>query len=133
MARRVEVVAALIRRGERYLVNQRPEGSWGAGRWEFPGGKVEPGETPEQSLARECREEIGVEVRVGALAARIEHDYPDRRVALLFHDCEIAAGEPAAQEGNALAWATPAEMDSIAILEADRPVVELLKRRGAQP
>ena len=75
-----EVVAALIRRDGRILICQRPPRQSHPLKWEFVGGKIEPGETPEQALARECREELGIEVQVGGLFMEVTHDYPDKTI-----------------------------------------------------
>ena len=96
----VEVVAALIERGERFLICQRPAHKARGLLWEFVGGKVEPHETPEQALARECREELGVELRAGAKFFEVTHAYPDIEVHLTLFRAAIESGEPKKLEHN---------------------------------
>ena len=114
-----EVVAALIRRDGRFLICQRPENKARPFLWEFPGGKVEPGETPAEALARECREELGVELRVGEAFTDTVYEYPDICIHLTLLNAELAAGEPELLEHRALAWITPAEAEGYAFCPAD--------------
>src|SRR2546422_7064445 len=86
----VRVVAAVIRRGGATLISRRFDGGARGGQWEFPGGKVEPGESEPAALAREIREELGCEVAVGRVLARHRHRYPDLEVELAFYHCEMA-------------------------------------------
>lgn len=90
----VEVVAALIRREGKFLICQRPENKARALLWEFVGGKVEQGETKERALIRECREELGITVAVGAAFAEVVHEYPDITVHLTLFNATIAEGTP---------------------------------------
>jgi 8-oxo-dGTP diphosphatase len=94
--RPIPVGIGLIRRGDAFLIRQRPTGTVYAGYWEFPGGKCEPGETPAQATARECLEEIGLRIAVGSLRCTVTHRYPHGLVELFFHDCttEDPAAEP---------------------------------------
>ncbi len=124
----ISVAAAIIRDGDRFLLTQRPAGSHFAGWWEFPGGKIEPGETAEDALARECREELGIEVRVGALFHSVSHRYDDRHVDLKFHEASLVAGRPSPLEVADVGWYRPAEMKELPILPADAPVVDALAR-----
>ncbi|NBW90786.1 MAG: (deoxy)nucleoside triphosphate pyrophosphohydrolase, partial [Gammaproteobacteria bacterium] len=94
--------AALLDGGGRVLIAQRPAGKAHAGRWEFPGGKFEPGESATAALARELREEIGIDIRDAELLCTIEHDYPQRRVRLHLFVVERYVGEPVALDGQAL-------------------------------
>lgn len=87
-----EVVAALIPEGGRFLICRRPADKSCALHWEFVGGKVEPGETPEQALARECREELGIDIRVGDIFVQVTHDYPDITVHLTLYLAQITRG-----------------------------------------
>ncbi len=90
--RRARVVAAVVRRGGRILVTRRhPDGERG-GQWEFPGGKVEPGESEPEALAREIREELGCAIEVGRLVVRHRHRYPDLEVNLAFYACRVPPG-----------------------------------------
>ena len=84
---------ALIDRDGRILIAKRPEGKAMAGLWEFPGGKLEDGESPEEALVRECREECGIEVAVSEILEVTHHRYPQKEVLLLFYRCELRAGE----------------------------------------
>ena len=102
--RRVEVVAALIAEGNRLLIQRRPPGRALPELWEFPGGKREAGETEAESLRRECREEIGVEVEVGERIWKTEHHYPELDVDLSLYRCRIASGQPQPMEGQTLRW-----------------------------
>ena len=96
------------------------------GMWEFPGGKMVPGESAESALIRELREEIDIEVLEYASFMRLEHDYPDRSVRLHFFKVEQWSGVPAGMEGQRLNWVLPAEIDVDRILPADAPVIEAL-------
>jgi 8-oxo-dGTP diphosphatase len=126
--RRVRVVAALIRRGGRILIQQRPEGSARAGLWEFPGGKTETGETDEQALARECREELGVAVQVGARLWQGEHAYADLVVSLSLFGCQLSEGEPQPLCNQQLAWSEPARLTEYPFVAADVPLLGPLSR-----
>lgn len=125
------VVGAIIHRGDgRILIAQRTlDGSTIAGKWEFPGGKVEAGEDPRAALARECVEELGCHVEVGGIYETIFHQYRDLTVLLLFYLCRITEGTARALEHNDLAWVSPAEMKNYDLLEADRPLPDLFERR----
>lgn len=128
----IEVVGGIIRRGEKYLLGKRPAGKSQGGQWEFIGGKIEPGETPEQALARECREEIAMEIVNARIRTSVTHAYPDRTIHLTLIDCEPApAAEPTALEHDAIGWFTPAEMDSLNFCPADAEL--LLVVFGAHP
>jgi mutator protein MutT len=129
----IVVTAAVIERDERFLVSRRLHGTHLAGLWEFPGGKVEPGETHEQSLQRELREELGVGAIVGGEIVVTTHRYPGRTVTLHFRRCAIA-GEPQSLLGQELRWVTRAELETLELPEADAELVRLLtsskRRRG---
>ena len=123
---RREVVAALIRRGDRFMILQRPEGKARAGLWEFVGGKAEAGESLQDALVRECREEIGVTVKVGAMYTDVTYDYPDISVHLTLFEATITSGEPTSLEGGAVAWITPGEIPNYTFCPADEPIVKRL-------
>jgi 8-oxo-dGTP diphosphatase len=127
--RRKLVVAALIARGDRVLITQRREDQALPLAWEFPGGKVEPGEHPEAALARELAEELGVRARVGRVWDVMFHAYPDYDVYMLVYRCETD-DEPRAVEVKDLAWVAFAELRRYAILPADEPLVARLEREG---
>jgi 8-oxo-dGTP diphosphatase len=123
--------AALLDGGGRVLIAQRPAGKAHAGRWEFPGGKFESGESATAALARELREEIGVDIRDAELLCTLEHDYPQRRVRLHLFVVERYVGEPVALDGQALKWVSLGSLATEDILEADRPFVVALQQRFA--
>ena len=117
----VDVVAALVRRDDRYLVARRAEGKVQAGKWEFPGGKIEPGESPAEALARECREELAVEVENARVVDVVTHAYPEKTIRLALLACSTRPGsEPRAIEHREVRWVTRAEMDDMDFSAADR-------------
>lgn len=124
-----EVVAALIWEGSRFLICQRPRHKARGSLWEFVGGKVEPGETPEQALVRECREELGVTVSVGEVFMEVTHTYPDITVHLTLYHAALAQGVPQRREHAQLRWITPAEIPQYAFCPAD---VDILARLQAE-
>jgi 8-oxo-dGTP diphosphatase len=125
----VVVAAALVDRDGRLLVQQRPEGLSMAGLWEFPGGKVEPGETPEQALIRELAEELGIDVEQACLApACFASDMlGDRHLLLLLYVCRKWRGTPVAHHASALRWVRPVELHGLAMPPADKPLIGLLE------
>ena len=123
------VAGALFDPDGRVLIAQRPAGKALAGRWEFPGGKLEPGEDPLAGLARELREELGVELRDARRLLRYRHDYPGRTVDLDFWTVTDWSGTPQGREGQALRWVRPADLPQEDILEADAPIVRKLMQR----
>ncbi len=130
-ARRIRVVAAVVRRDGRILVTQRLPGGPLGGLWEFPGGKVEPGEGEPEALARELREELGCDVAVGELLFRHDHDYPHLHVELAFYECTLAAGaEPRCLGVAALEWAEPSSLAGYAFCPADVPVLGRIAGRS---
>lgn len=131
--KRVRVVAALMRdpaNPAQYLVQQRLPGGSRALLWEFPGGKVEAGETDEQALVRECREELAVELRVGALRWETTHAYPDLEVTLALYDATLISGTPQPLSCHALRYATPKQMQELPFCEADIPLLDELVKTG---
>ena len=110
------------------LVAQRPPGSWQAGRWEFPGGKVEPQESDEDALRRELREELGIDVALAASVGLFTHSYPDRTVAISLWVVSDFEGEPRGLDGQDLRWVSPAALGGCDLLEADLPMIEPLLR-----
>jgi 8-oxo-dGTP diphosphatase len=129
----VRVVAAALYDGQgRVLIAERPPGKHMAGRWEFPGGKIEPGETEEAALARELHEELGIEVLAAHPELTLRHDYPEKRVQVSLWIVERYAGQPRGLDGQSLKWVAPARLPAEDVLEADQPFIEALLRR-AQP
>jgi 8-oxo-dGTP diphosphatase len=122
------VAAALYDRDGRVLIAERPAGKHMAGRWEFPGGKVDVGETEADALARELREELGIEVASSHPFMRLAHSYDDRDVELSMWIVESFSGEPRGLDGQCLKWVQPERLFDEDILEADRPFVEALAR-----
>ncbi|HZY04441.1 MAG TPA: (deoxy)nucleoside triphosphate pyrophosphohydrolase [Anaeromyxobacteraceae bacterium] len=121
------VVAAVIRRGGRVLIARRRDAAERGGQWEFPGGKVEPGESEPGALRREIREELGCEVEVGRLLLRHRHRYPDLDVELAFYACELPPGsDPLPLGCAALEWAEGGRLAAWDFCEADRPVLAAL-------
>jgi len=124
----IHVVAGAILDTEgRVLIAQRPRGRHMAGRWEFPGGKLAPGEEPYAGLQRELAEELGVTVRAARPLIRLRHQYPDRRVFLDVWQVTAFDGEPQALESQALAWARPDELPQHDLIEADQAIVTALR------
>ena len=121
----VPVTAAVIEREGRFLVTRRLEGTHLPGYWEFPGGKCDPGETPEACLARELREELGIDARIGAEIVVTEHTYPERTVRLHFRRCEIT-GEPRPLLNQEIRWVSRDEMRTLPFPDADRKLIEVL-------
>lgn len=125
-----EVVAALIWRGERFLACQRPAHKARGLLWEFVGGKVEPGETKEEALIRECREELGVTLSVGEVFMEVTHTYPDLTVHLTLFQAAIRAGEPQKLEHQDLRWITREEIDQYPFCPADQVILERLQGKN---
>jgi len=124
----IHVVAAVIRDGEgRIFATQRGYGPYKDG-WEFPGGKIEPGETPEEALKREIREELDAEIEVGESAGRIEYDYPEFHLSMDCFFCVLLSGALILKEHEAAKWLRPEELDSVAWLPADLSLIERLKK-----
>jgi 8-oxo-dGTP diphosphatase len=119
------VAAALVDAQDRVLVAQRPPGKQLAGLWEFPGGKLDPGERPEEALTRELAEELGVIVETRDLAPLTfaSHAYEAFHLLMPLYLCRHWRGEPQAREGQALAWARPSELDAAVMPPADAPLI----------
>ena len=126
----LEVVAALITRGGRFLACQRPAHKDRGLLWEFVGGKVEPGESKIQALARECQEELGVAVTVDRPVLEVTHAYPDLTIHLTLFEGRILAGEPQKLEHHDLRWLTPAEIPQYPFCPADQVILEKLRTHG---
>ena len=122
-----EVVAALIWKDGRFMACQRPAHKARGLLWEFVGGKVEPGETKEQALVRECREELAVTVEPGPVYMELTHPYPDLTVHLTLFNAAIREGVPQKLEHNDIRWITPAEIDAYDFCPADKEILARLK------
>ncbi len=124
-----EVVAALIWRGDRFMICQRPAHKARGLLWEFVGGKVEPGETKEQALVRECMEELAITVSVGDVFLDVVHEYPDLTVHLTLFHAAIVQGEIQMLEHNDIRFITVREIDDYAFCPADEVILKKLKAR----
>lgn len=131
MRKRVQVVAGLLEREGSILVDRRRRGTHLEGLWEFPGGKIEPGETPEQALVRELREELGVESTVLGIVATIEHAYPAFDLSLALYAVEFR-GEPVALEVAEVRWVPAGELAALPMPPADVPLVDAVLKRRSQ-
>ena len=119
----VEVVAALIWKGDKFMICQRPACKTRGLLWEFVGGKVELGETKEQALIRECREELAVTLSVGDVFMDVIHEYPDLTVHLTLFNAAISEGEPRKLEHNDIKWITPSEIPNYDFCPADKEIL----------
>ena len=121
----INVVAAVIRDGGRIFATQRGYGDY-KDFWEFPGGKIEPGEEPEEALRREIREELGAELGVDSCLTTVEYDYPKFHLHMSCYLCRVTGGELTLKEHEASRWLAKEELDSVAWLPADRAILPLL-------
>ena len=122
----IRVAAAVIREDGRIFATQRGYGPW-KDWWEFPGGKIEAGETPEEALRREIREELGTEITVGRMIARAEYDYPDFHLSMDCFYCRIKSGTPELKEHESARWLLPEELESVKWLPADLEVIRRIR------
>ena len=125
-----EVVAALIWDQNKFMICQRPAHKARGLLWEFVGGKVEPGETKEQALIRECQEELAVTLSVGDVFMDVIHEYPDLTVYLTLFNAAISEGTPQLLEHNDIRWITVDEIDQYAFCPADESILNKLKNEG---
>ncbi len=121
-----DVVAALIWDEDRFMICQRPAHKARGLLWEFVGGKVEPGETKEDALIRECHEELDVTVDVGSVFMEVIHEYPDIKIKLTLFNAKIAEGEPKMLEHNDIRWITTTEIPQYAFCPADEDILKRL-------
>lgn len=126
-----EVVAALIWDGDRFLICQRPAHKARGLLWEFVGGKVESGETMEDALIRECREELDITVHVGNLFTQVIHEYPDILIHLSLYHCTIASGTIRLLEHNACKWIHPDQIPEFDFCPADKDILALIRNTYA--
>ena len=129
----IPVVAGFLRKGDQILVGQRPENHSLAGLWEFPGGKIESNESPEQALIRELQEELGIEVEIGDLMMAASHSYGDVNILILFYEVLFWKGEPKAKHHLKLEWITPRELFNRSIPEANQRMKDRLLKILEQP
>lgn len=125
------IVLGYIERDGAVLLTRRPPGVHQAGAWEFPGGKVEPGETPQDALRRELREELGVDVTVGDELAAVRYRYPDRAVELRLFRCTLHAGEPAPRAADALCWTPRDTLATVAFPPANAALLKQIHTGSA--
>lgn len=125
-----EVVAALITDGKRFLICRRPAHKSRALLWEFPGGKIEPGESPEKALERECKEELSILTQTGPLYAESIHTYPDISIRLRLYHCRIVSGIPQALEHCELKWIGIDDISGYSFCPADIVFTDELLKRG---
>lgn len=132
MMKAVHVVAGVLRASDgRILISKRPEHVHQGGLWEFPGGKLEQGETPRQGLDRELNEELGVKVTSACPLIKVQHAYPDRTILLDTWMVEGFTGVPMGREGQALNWIQPKDLDPGLFPLADGPIIRALQRPPA--
>ena len=122
-----DVVAALIWEGDRFLACQRPAHKARGLLWEFVGGKVEPGESREEALIRECREELDITIAPRDVFLTVIHEYPDLTVRLTLYNASIVSGDPKLLEHNDLRWITVQEIDSLEFCPADEEILKKMK------
>lgn len=127
-----EVVAALIWKGDQFMICQRPAHKARGLLWEFVGGKVEPGETREEALVRECREELAITVSVGDVFMEVTHQYPDLTVHLTLFHASILQGEPQMLEHHDIRYITPAEIPQYDFCPADEVILQRLIETGGR-
>ena len=124
----IRVVAAIIRDGDKIFATQRGHGAFKGG-WEFPGGKIEAGETPEEALVREVREELDTEIKVGELVETVEYDYPAFHLSMDCFWAAVVSGDLVLKEHEAAKWLTKDELGSVEWLPADVGLIERLRER----
>ena len=124
----IEVVAALIKRGDKFLICQRPQNKARGLLWEFVGGKVEKGESKKQALMRECKEELNIILDVGDVFIDVTHEYPDITVHLTLFNAAIAEGEPQLIEHNDMKWITATEIPNYEFCPADKVILQKLTK-----
>lgn len=126
MLKTIRVVAAVIKSGDKIFATARGYGEFKGG-WEFPGGKIEPGETPEEALKREIIEELETEINVGEIIDTIEYDYPKFHLSMDCFWCEILSGDLVLKEAEDARWLAADELDSVEWLPADVTLIENIK------
>lgn len=124
--KQIEVVAAIIRKGDKIFATQRGYGDW-KDWWEFPGGKIEPGESPEEALKREIREELSTEISVDKFLCTVEYDYPKFHLTMHCFWCSLQSDALHLNEHEAAKWLSLDQIDSVKWLPADKIVIEQIK------
>ena len=127
--KRIEVAAAIIMKNDRLFATQRGYGDF-KDFWEFPGGKIEAGETPEEALVREIREELNAEISVGKMIRKIDYDYPAFHLTMYCFICELISAEITLVEHEAARWLSMEELDEVEWLPPDTEVIDSLKKKG---
>lgn len=122
----IQVAAAIIRENERILLSKRPLDKHQGGKWEFPGGKIDQGELAVEALKRECKEELGIEIKSPSLFEVVDFDYGDKQVRISFYTVERFKGVPEGREGQKVDWFALHELSSLEFPEANQPVVARL-------
>ena len=120
------IAIALVLHEGRVLIAKRDSGSHLAGLWEFPGGKIEVGETPAQAAVRECREECGIEVAADKLFDEMDYDYPDRKLHLAFYQCHLVSGDIANCKGRELRWCAAKDLEKYPMPPANAEIIRML-------
>lgn len=129
--KKIEVVAAIICDGDKVFATQRGYGEW-KDWWEFPGGKMGTGESPQDALLREIREELSAEIEVGKLITTVEYDYPKFHLTMHCFKCRVKTGKLTLLEHEAAKWLDRETLDTVKWLPADEVVVDTLKRRSGE-
>lgn len=127
--KQIEVVAAIIHHDGAYFATQRGYGEF-EGIWEFPGGKIEPGESQETALKREIQEELGVDITIGELLCTTEYDYPTFHLTMHCYLCSVASGEIELREHKSAQWLTAETLDSVEWLPADEKIIVMLQAKN---
>lgn len=124
----IQVAAAIIRKDGKILVCKRGAGGSCAHLWEFPGGKLEPGETLEQCVVRECREELEINISVNDISGKTSYQYPEREVALTFFDAELLSGKIKKKVHEEIRWVLPTELNQFLFCPADNEIIQKVLR-----
>lgn len=123
----IDVVAAFIRRQNKFLICKRPAHKARPFQWEFVGGKVEPGESLQQALIRECREELDITIKVQHILTQVIHEYPDISIRLTLLQCTLPEGEPKLLEHTDMAWITADQIPDFDFCPADRGILDIIR------